>query len=157
MECAGNGRRRLEPRPVSQPWLDEAVGTAGGRGTPLRALLPRPGLEPTRSRSCSPAPTTAWRAAIEQDYQRSLSLDDAARAEVLLAYEMNGAPLAPQHGFPLRLRRARLVRDDERQVARPRIEAVDRPFDGLPAARRLPVPQPTRTTGEPCHRMRRGR
>ena len=28
---------------------------------------------------------------------------DALRDEVLLAYEMNGAPLPPQHGFPLRL------------------------------------------------------
>ena len=25
MECAGNGRARLEPRPVSQPWLVEAA------------------------------------------------------------------------------------------------------------------------------------
>src|ERR1041384_3208343 len=25
MECAGNGRARLAPRPISQPWLHEAV------------------------------------------------------------------------------------------------------------------------------------
>ena len=36
LECAGNGRARLEPRPVSQPWLLEAVGTAEWTGTPLR-------------------------------------------------------------------------------------------------------------------------
>ena len=28
MECAGNGRARLQPRPISQPWLLEAIGTA---------------------------------------------------------------------------------------------------------------------------------
>ena len=28
LECAGNGRARLSPRPMSQPWLGEAVGTA---------------------------------------------------------------------------------------------------------------------------------
>src|SRR4051794_9497761 len=39
MECAGNGRARLEPRPVSQPWLTEAVGTAAWTGTPLASLL----------------------------------------------------------------------------------------------------------------------
>ena len=39
MECAGNGRARLDPRPVSQPWLLEAVGTARWAGTPLRPLL----------------------------------------------------------------------------------------------------------------------
>src|SRR5438067_8563053 len=45
MECAGNGRARLAPRPVSQPWLLEAVGTALWRGTPLRPLLEEAGLE----------------------------------------------------------------------------------------------------------------
>src|SRR3954453_21041972 len=39
MECAGNGRALLEPRPVSQPWLGEAVGTASWTGTPLAPLL----------------------------------------------------------------------------------------------------------------------
>ena len=33
MECAGNGRALLEPRPISQPWLTEAVGTARWRGS----------------------------------------------------------------------------------------------------------------------------
>src|ERR687895_2826474 len=28
LECAGNGRARLSPRPLSQPWLTEAVGNA---------------------------------------------------------------------------------------------------------------------------------
>src|SRR5213078_3265572 len=39
MECAGNGRAALAPRPISQPWLLEAVGTARWRGVPLAALL----------------------------------------------------------------------------------------------------------------------
>jgi len=39
----------------------------------------------------------------EQDYARSLPLEEAMRPDVLLAYEMNGQPLLPQHGFPLRL------------------------------------------------------
>src|SRR5207253_8700495 len=39
----------------------------------------------------------------EQVYERSLSLEAALADDVLLAYEMNGAPLLPQHGFPLRL------------------------------------------------------
>jgi DMSO/TMAO reductase YedYZ molybdopterin-dependent catalytic subunit len=40
---------------------------------------------------------------VEQDYQRGLSLAEALREDVLLAYEMNGQPLLPQHGAPLRL------------------------------------------------------
>src|SRR3954466_11609340 len=31
-ECAGNGRALLEPRPISQPWLTEAGGTAEWAG-----------------------------------------------------------------------------------------------------------------------------
>ncbi|HTE69313.1 MAG TPA: molybdopterin-dependent oxidoreductase [Actinomycetes bacterium] len=46
MECAGNGRARLDPRPVSQPWLEEAVGTAEWTGTPLRPLLEEAGIGP---------------------------------------------------------------------------------------------------------------
>src|SRR5262249_5803162 len=38
---------------------------------------------------------------LEQDFQRSVALGDAR--EALLAYEMNGVPLPPQHGYPLRL------------------------------------------------------
>jgi DMSO/TMAO reductase YedYZ molybdopterin-dependent catalytic subunit len=40
---------------------------------------------------------------VEHDYARSLPLDEAMRDEMLLAYEVNGQPLPPQHGFPLRL------------------------------------------------------
>jgi len=28
LECAGNGRARFTPRPLSQPWLEEAIGNA---------------------------------------------------------------------------------------------------------------------------------
>ena len=39
----------------------------------------------------------------EQSYARALPLDEARRPEVLLAFEMNGQPLLPQHGAPVRL------------------------------------------------------
>src|ERR1700693_2468142 len=44
MECAGNGRANLSPRPLSQPWLFEAVGTAEWTGAALRPLLEAAGL-----------------------------------------------------------------------------------------------------------------
>ena len=40
---------------------------------------------------------------VEQLYERSLTVADAMRDDVLLAYACNGVPLPPQHGFPLRL------------------------------------------------------
>jgi DMSO/TMAO reductase YedYZ molybdopterin-dependent catalytic subunit len=39
----------------------------------------------------------------EHTFARSLKPDTALRDEVLLAHAMNGAPLEPQHGYPLRL------------------------------------------------------
>src|ERR687887_2919109 len=44
MECAGNGRAALEPRPLSQPWLLEAVGTGRWGGVSLSALLEETGV-----------------------------------------------------------------------------------------------------------------
>src|SRR3954453_18694845 len=43
-ECAGNGRALLDPRPVSQPWVQEAVGTGTWTGVPLAALLADSGV-----------------------------------------------------------------------------------------------------------------
>jgi DMSO/TMAO reductase YedYZ molybdopterin-dependent catalytic subunit len=40
---------------------------------------------------------------ITEQFARSMTLDDALDPELLLCYEMNGVPLPPEHGFPLRL------------------------------------------------------
>jgi DMSO/TMAO reductase YedYZ molybdopterin-dependent catalytic subunit len=103
MECAGNGRARLEPRPVSQPWLLEAVGTGRWRGVRLRDLLERAGVEPDTPEVLFTGLDRGIENGEEQFFQRSLRLADALHPDVLLAYELNGVPLPPQHGFPLRL------------------------------------------------------
>jgi DMSO/TMAO reductase YedYZ molybdopterin-dependent catalytic subunit len=104
MECAGNGRALLPaPRPVSQPWFSEAVGTAAWRGTPLAPLLTEAGPEATAREVVFTGLDRGIEGGQEQAYERSLTLDEALREDVLLVYEMNGAPLLPQHGFPLRL------------------------------------------------------
>jgi DMSO/TMAO reductase YedYZ molybdopterin-dependent catalytic subunit len=103
MECAGNGRARLWPRPISQPWLTEAIGTAEWTGTPLRPILEEAGIEEGAVELVLRGADHGIQGGVEQDYERSLPIMDAMRDEVLLAYAMNGAPLPPQHGFPLRL------------------------------------------------------
>jgi DMSO/TMAO reductase YedYZ molybdopterin-dependent catalytic subunit len=103
MECAGNGRARLTPRPISQPWLTEAIGTAEWTGAPLRPILEEAGIDDEATELVFTGADRGIQGEVEQDYQRSLSIADATRDEVLLAYEMNGAPLPPQHGYPLRL------------------------------------------------------
>jgi sulfane dehydrogenase subunit SoxC len=102
-ECAGNGRARLTPRPMSQPWLQEAVGTARWRGTPLAGVLEEAGLSEDATEIVFTGLDRGIEGEEEQQYQRSLGLHDALMPHVLLAYEMNGQPLPPQHGFPLRL------------------------------------------------------
>ena len=103
MECAGNGRARLQPRPLSQPWLSEAVGTAEWTGTPLRPLLEESGLLEDAVELVFTGTDHGIQGGIEQDYERSLSITDAVLDDALLAYEVNGQPLPPQHGYPLRL------------------------------------------------------
>jgi DMSO/TMAO reductase YedYZ molybdopterin-dependent catalytic subunit len=103
LECAGNGRARLSPRPLSQPWLLEAIGTAEWTGTPLAPLLDEAGIAADAVEMVFTGADRGIQAEIEQEYQRSLPIADAMRPEVLLVYEMNGAELQPQHGFPLRL------------------------------------------------------
>jgi DMSO/TMAO reductase YedYZ molybdopterin-dependent catalytic subunit len=100
-ECAGNGRALLQPRPLSQPWLTEAVGTAEWGGTPLKPLLEEAGVRPEAVEVLFTGLDRGLEGGVAQDYERSLPLTDAEGA--LLAYEMNGEPLPPQHGFPLRL------------------------------------------------------
>jgi DMSO/TMAO reductase YedYZ molybdopterin-dependent catalytic subunit len=100
-ECAGNGRALLEPRPLSQPWLTEAVGTAEWGGTPLAPLLQEAGPSTTAIEVLFGALDRGIEGGEAQSYERALPIGEAGDA--LLAYEMNGAPLPPQHGFPLRL------------------------------------------------------
>jgi len=104
LECAGNGRALLGgERAESQPWLTEAVGTAEWTGTPLAPLLRETGLADGATEIVFTGADRGYQGGVEHAYARALSLEDALRDEVLLAYEMNDAPLTPQHGFPLRV------------------------------------------------------
>ncbi len=103
MECAGNGRARLHPRPLSQPWLNEAVGTADWTGTRLAPILRGAGLEDEAIEVVFTGADHGTQGGVEHDYERSLAVADATTDEVLLAYAINGVPLPPQHGFPVRL------------------------------------------------------
>jgi sulfane dehydrogenase subunit SoxC len=103
MECAGNGRALLTPRVVSQPWLHGAVGTALWRGVPLESLLEDAGVLDGARDVVFTGLDRGLEGGVVQDYERSLSLEEASAAGAILAHEMNGQPLSPQHGYPLRL------------------------------------------------------
>lgn len=103
LECAGDGRGLLAPRPVSQPWLTGGVSTAEWTGTSLTALLHGAGLHSTARSVLFKGADRGIEGGVVQDYERGLTLDEALSDDVLLAWDMNGRPLEPQHGFPLRL------------------------------------------------------
>ena len=103
LECAGNGRALLSPRALSQPWLTEAVGTAEWTGTPLAPVLEEAGLLEDAVEVVFTGLDRGVQGDVEHLYERSLPLEEALREEMLLAYAVDGQPLPPQHGFPLRL------------------------------------------------------
>jgi sulfane dehydrogenase subunit SoxC len=133
LECAGNGRARLDPRPVSQPWLEEAVGTAEWTGTPLRPLLEEAGVGAGAVEVVFGGADRGVQGGLEHDYERSLPLAEALRGEVLLAWAVNGRPLPPQHGYPLRLVVPGWYGMSSVKWLR-RIEVVGQPFRGYQQA-----------------------
>jgi len=103
MECAGNGRALMPPRAESQPWLLEAVGNSEWTGTPLPGVLEEAGVRSDAIQLVFTGADHGIQGDVEQDYQWGFSLADIVRDDVLLAYELNGRPLPPQHGYPVRL------------------------------------------------------
>ena len=103
MECAGNGRAHVEPHVVSQPWLLEAVGTARWRGAPVAGLLEEARIEDGAVEVLFTGLDRGVEGGEEQAYARSLPLAEVLAGDAILAYEVNGVALPPQHGFPLRL------------------------------------------------------
>jgi DMSO/TMAO reductase YedYZ molybdopterin-dependent catalytic subunit len=98
LECSGNN---------GFPWFWGGIGNARWAGASLAPLLERAGLRENGIEIVfygSDAGDEEVRGnKIQQNFARSLSLEDAMRAENILCYEMNGAPLAVHHGFPVRL------------------------------------------------------
>jgi len=103
MECAGNGRTGVHPRPLSQPWITGAVGTADWSGVRLSDVLGEAGVAADAIDVVSCGADHGIERGVEQDYERGLSVQLALGSDVLLATAMNGQPLPPQHGFPVRL------------------------------------------------------
>jgi DMSO/TMAO reductase YedYZ molybdopterin-dependent catalytic subunit len=105
LECAGNGRSALNPPVPGEQWGLGAVGTAAWTGVPLTDVLRIAGPHADarevvfRGADSGPVEGSGKPAAFE----RSLPLDEARSAGVLLAYAMNGEPLPAAHGYPLRL------------------------------------------------------
>jgi sulfane dehydrogenase subunit SoxC len=152
MECAGNGRARLEPRPVSQPWLIEAVGTAAWTGTPLAPLLREAGLAESAVEVLFTGIDRGVEGEVPQAYERSLPLAEALGAEAILAWGIGDVALPPQHGFPLRLVVPGWYGMTNVKWLRA-ITVLEEPFAGYQQARGYRMRRSEDEVGEPVTRM----
>jgi len=107
LECAGNGRVFLVPPVPGAQWELGAVGNAEWTGVPLSVLLERAGLADD---VCELVLEGADRGMAKEEpkppgpisYARSIPRARAMESDVLIAYQMNGRDLTPDHGYPLR-------------------------------------------------------
>jgi DMSO/TMAO reductase YedYZ molybdopterin-dependent catalytic subunit len=114
LECAGNGRLAMRPLPTGEPWGDFAVSTARWGGALLHEVLqrarPSAGAVDVRFEGADHGAYHLNPILPETDkddltFVRALPLAHVAdpAAEILIAYEMNGRPLGPDHGGPFRI------------------------------------------------------
>ena len=102
VECSGN---------TGLTWFDGGIGNAKWAGTPLAPLLKEAGVldggievvfwgtdEGEIART-----DDAGDVKFKQNFARSMTVTQAMNPDLILCYEMNGAPLPEANGFPLRL------------------------------------------------------
>jgi DMSO/TMAO reductase YedYZ molybdopterin-dependent catalytic subunit len=98
LECSGN---------TGLPFFNGGIGNATWTGTPLASLLDEAGVQESGIEVVfwgTDAGEQTWREMkITEHFARSMSIADAMNPDNLLVYEMNGEPLLPLHGFPVRL------------------------------------------------------
>lgn len=113
LECAGNGRLDTRPLPAGEPWGGYAVSTARWSGARLSDVLHRAGPRADGVEvRCQGADSGTYHlkpvlaeTGDHLTFVRSLPLGTATdpASDILVAYEMNGEPLLPDHGAPFRL------------------------------------------------------
>ena len=103
--CAGNRRAELaerKPIPGKVAWDVGAAGTARWGGVLLRDVLERAGVGGEARHAAFTGLDRDVESGTGAPFGGSVPVERAVSGQVLLAYEMNGRPLAPEHGFPLR-------------------------------------------------------
>jgi DMSO/TMAO reductase YedYZ molybdopterin-dependent catalytic subunit len=135
------------------PWLEEGVSTAEWTGVVLADLLNEAGIADSAREIVFHGADRGIDRGIEHTFSRSLTPTESMRGDVLVAYAMNGNPLLPQHGAPLRL-----VVPGWYGMASvkwlERIEVIDRAFDGVQQALSYHFRSVPGEKGVPCTYMR---
>jgi sulfite oxidase len=105
LQCAGNRRADLQTvaKTAGDPWQGGAIGNVRWTGVALRDVLGAAGV--AADAGLQVAFYSPDEIEVEGERGRfgvSIPLAKALSDHVLLAYEMNGEPLSPEHGFPMR-------------------------------------------------------
>jgi sulfite oxidase len=103
--CAGNRRAELmraRPIPGQIAWGPGAISTAEFTGARLADVLAAAVLSPDTAHIAFTAPDLAPNAVPPQTFGASIPVAKATAGEVLLAWEVNAAPLPAVHGGPVR-------------------------------------------------------
>jgi len=106
LQCAGNRRDELmavKPVPSEVPWGADGISTAVWSGVRLREILLAAGVQGGAEHVAFTGADEVMRLGKTFGYGSSIELKKALGEEVLLADTMNGEPLPPVHGFPLRV------------------------------------------------------
>jgi DMSO/TMAO reductase YedYZ molybdopterin-dependent catalytic subunit len=104
LECGGNGRGFFNPPAKGNQWTYGAVACSEWTGVRLKDVLEKAGVQSNviytahhgADSHLSGDPTKAA-------LSRGVPIEKAMTDNILIAFEMNGAPLHPMNGAPLRL------------------------------------------------------
>jgi DMSO/TMAO reductase YedYZ molybdopterin-dependent catalytic subunit len=104
MECGGNGRAFFSPPAAGNQWTNGGVGCAVWTGVRLADVLRKAGLKPSAVFSAHFGDDAVTTAAGRVDaMSRGVPIRKLMDENNLIAWAINGQPLPPIHGYPLRL------------------------------------------------------
>ena len=106
LQCAGNRRADLQEvaKTEGDPWSAGAVGNVRWTGVPLHDVLASAGAATDAVLQVAFYGSDQIEVEGEKGrYGVSIAMPKALNDDVLLAYEMNGEALTPEHGHPLRV------------------------------------------------------
>ncbi len=101
-QCAGNARSLFEPRVAGGQWGFGAMSNARWKGARLKDVLDAAGILAGAIQVGLRGLDTAFLPQTPR-FEKSLPIERARDSDVIIAYEMNGAPLPMLNGFPIRL------------------------------------------------------
>lgn len=103
IECGGNGRASFEPKVRGNQWDRGAIACAEWTGVRLRDVLNAAGLKASAVYLGHYGLDESLNPERVERFSRGIPIDKALEPHTLIAFGMNGRPIPPEHGYPVRL------------------------------------------------------